>query len=168
LVRPSEADTGGEARFNTVVVPLDGSQLAEKVLPIVRSLATRLKLGVVLARVLTRVYFGPPELLPLFGANIPDQKELWGQARAEATKYLIDKAEQLRAQGLAHVSSVVIDGGAEGAAADIIDLAKKTADNLVVMSTHGRSGVGRWLIGSVVERVVRHSSGPVLVIRPQL
>jgi nucleotide-binding universal stress UspA family protein len=169
VVRPAEGHTCGEAPLKTLLVPLDGSESAEKALSIVSGLATRLQSQVVLVRVLIRFYFPPPEAVaPMFGGNIPDQKELWAQARAEATKYLTDKVEQLRAQGLAHVSSVLIDAGVDGAAADIIDLAGKTADNLVVMSTHGRSGVGRWLIGSVVERVVRHSTGPVLVIRPQL
>jgi nucleotide-binding universal stress UspA family protein len=81
---------------------------------------------------------------------------------------MIAKVEQLRAEGLSHVSSVLIEGSGEGAAAAIVELARKTDDNLVAMSTHGASGIGRWLIGSVTERVVRHSSSPVLVIRPQL
>lgn len=168
VVRPAEGNTGGEAPLKTLLAPLDGSEWAEKVLPTLSGLATRLQSRVVLARVLIRFYFPPPEAVaPVFGTTIPDQKKLWAQARAEATTYLSEKVAQLRAEGLAHVSSVLIDGGAEGAAADILDLAAKTVDNLVVMSTHGRSGVGRWLIGSVVERVVRHSTGPVLVIRPQ-
>lgn len=168
VVRPAEGNTGGEAPLKTLLAPLDGSEWAEKVLPTLSGLATRLQSRVVLARVFIRFYFPPPEAVaPVFGTTIPDQKKLWAQARAEATTYLSEKVAQLRAEGLAHVSSVLIDGGAEGAAADILDLAAKTVDNLVVMSTHGRSGVGRWLIGSVVERVVRHSTGPVLVIRPQ-
>jgi nucleotide-binding universal stress UspA family protein len=147
---------------------LDGSGLAEKVLPTVTEMATRLKLEVVLVRVVIRVYFGAPDaVLPMFGANIPNQNELWAQASSEATKYLAGKVEQLRAEGLPDVSSVLIDGSAEGAAAEIIDLARKTKDNLVAMSTHGRSGIERWVMGSVAERVARHCSAPVLVIRPR-
>jgi nucleotide-binding universal stress UspA family protein len=71
----------------------------------------------------------------------------------------------LRAGGIANVTSIVIEGSVDGAAAEIIDLANKTPHNVVVMSPHGESGLGRWLIGSVTERVVRHSTGPVLVIR---
>ncbi len=168
VVRPAEGSAGGEAPLKTMLVPLDGSEWAEKALPTVSGLATRLQSKVVLVRVLVRFYFPPPEAIaPVFGTTIPDQKELWAQARVEAAKYLGEKMEKLRAEGLAHTSCLVIDGGAEGAAADIIDLAAKTPEHLVVMSTHGRSGVGRWLIGSVVERVVRHSSGAVLVIRPK-
>ena len=50
-------------------------------------------------------------------------------------------------------------------AGSIIDIASETTDRLVVMTTHGRSGLGRWLLGSVAERIVVHSAGPVLVIR---
>jgi nucleotide-binding universal stress UspA family protein len=168
FVRPTAGESGGEARLNTVLVPLDGSGLAEKVLPTVTEMATRLKLEVVLVRVVIRVYFGAPDaVLPMFGANIPNQNELWAQASSEATKYLAGKVEQLRAEGLPDVSSVLIDGSAEGAAAEIIDLARKTKDNLVAMSTHGRSGIERWVMGSVAERVARHCSAPVLVIRPR-
>jgi nucleotide-binding universal stress UspA family protein len=168
VVRPGDGVTSGESRLKTVLVPLDGSALAEKVLPIVTELGIRLNLAVVLICVFVRVYFGPPEaLLPVFGAHVPNPNELWAQARSEANNYMIAKVEQLRAEGLAHVSSLLIDGSGEGAAAAIIELARQTEENLVVMSTHGRSGIGRWLIGSVTERVVRHSSGPVLVIRPQ-
>ena len=167
LVRPAGRETSGEARLNTVLVPLDGSELAEKVLPMVTNLAACLKLEAVLVHVLIRFYFGSPDaFLPMFGANIPNQQELWAQASAEARQYLSEKVEQLRAAGLPHVSSVLIEGSAEGAAAAIVDLARKTSENLVAMSTHGRSGIGRWMLGSVTERVVRHSTDPVLVIRP--
>ena len=168
VVRTAEGRSSGEAPLKTLLVPLDGSEEAEKALPSATDLAARLLSKVILMRVLTRFYFAPPEtVVPVIGVNIPDPKELRAQDKAEASRYLTGKVEQLRAQGMTEVSSVLIEGGAEGAAADIIDLAGKTPDNLVVMSTHGRSGVGRWLIGSVVERVVRHSSGPVLVIRRQ-
>ncbi len=169
IVRPSDTDTGDEAALKTLLVPLDGSEWAERVLPTVSGLAARLQSKVVLVRILTRFYFPPPETVaPLFGTSFPDRKELWTEARAQAIHYLDEKVEQLRAEGLAHVSSVAIDGGPEGAAADIIDLATRTVDSLMVMSTHGRSGVRRWLIGSVVERVVRHSTSPVLVSRSRV
>ena len=51
------------------------------------------------------------------------------------------------------------------AAGEIIDLARKTPDNLIAMCTHGWSGIGRWVLGNVTERVVRHSGDPVLIIR---
>jgi nucleotide-binding universal stress UspA family protein len=168
LVRPIGGDSGGEARWKTVLVPLDGSELAEKVLPTVADLTACLKLEAVLIHVLIRFYFGSPDaLLPVFGGNVPNQQELWAQAGANANQYLTEKVEQLRAQGLPRVSSLLIEDGPEGAAAAIIELARNTADNLMIMSTHGRSGIARWVLGSVTQRVVRHTNDPVIVIPPQ-
>ncbi len=167
LVRPTDGDAAGEAFLKTMLVPLDGSALAEEVVPIATELASRLTLEIVLVRVLTRIYFAPPDtILPLFSQNVLDQKELWAQARAEVNEYLASKVEELHAQGLPHVSSLLLESSAGGAAAEIIDLARTTPANLVAMSTHGRSGVGRWVLGSVTERVVRYSNDPVLVLRP--
>jgi nucleotide-binding universal stress UspA family protein len=168
VVRPAKDTTSGEALLKTLLVPLDGSEFAEKVLPTVTDLAGRLKVEVVLLRVLIRSYFGPPEAyVPMFGRNLPNLEELWSQTRLESDTYLAEKVEELRAKGLPDVSSVSIEGGADGAATEIIDLARKISGNLVAMSTHGRSGMDRWILGSVTERVVRYSSDPVLVIRPQ-
>jgi hypothetical protein len=72
---------------------------------------------------------------PYVQANIPNQQELWAQAGSAASQYLAEKVDQLRVQGLPHVSSVLIEGSAEGPAAAISDLARKTSDNLVIMST---------------------------------
>ena len=54
---------------------------------------------------------------------------------------------------------------AGSAAGAILDLAQETPDSLVALTTHGRSGVERWVLGSVTDRLVRHSGQPVLVIR---
>ena len=167
LVRPEELDGSGDVRLKTLLVPLDGSERAGRVLPSIVGLVKRLDLEVLLAHVTTRVYAGPPDAyLPVFGA-IPNLKELWEQDKAAANKYLTEKVEQLHAQGLANASSKVIEGGVDGAAAEIIDLAQKIPGSLIAMTSHGQSGIGRWLIGSVTERVVRHSNCPVLIVRPQ-
>jgi nucleotide-binding universal stress UspA family protein len=93
------------------------------------------------------------------------QNQIWQEQRSAANNYLIDKEEQLRSAGVPDVSSLVIEGYAGGAAGEIIDLARETSNVLIAISTHGQSGIGRWLIGSVTERVVRYSHQPVLVIR---
>ena len=54
----------------------------------------------------------------------------------------------------------------DGDGTAILDAAGDEGNNIVVMATHGRSGAGRWVLGSVADRVVRHSPGPVLVVRP--
>ena len=56
----------------------------------------------------------------------------------------------------------------EGFGADeIISLGRKTPDNFIAMCSHGRSGVKRWVLGSVTETVVRHTEDPVLIVRPR-
>ena len=167
LVRPQDWHGSGNVQVKTILVPLDGSEVAEKNLPTVSELAMGLSLSVQLVHVTKRVYTGPPDaFLPVFGA-IPNLKEVWEQDKAAANKYLTEKVEQLRAQGIANVSPNTIEGGVDGAAAAIIDLVQKIPGSLITMTSHGQSGIGRWLIGSVTERVVRHSNCPVLIVRPQ-
>lgn len=158
LVRPSgQAGSGGVARLERVLVTLDGSPLAERALPPAAVLAKKMNLEVVLLRVHTLLHAGyvaddyPPNL-----------EQLTGQIREEARSYLEEKVRQLQAEGLARVSTLLLEGNAAG---EIVDIARRTQENLVAMCTHGRSGIGRWMLGSVTERVVRHSGDPVLVVR---
>lgn len=146
------------AALNPIIVPLDGSDLAASVLPKAVELAKIFDAEIVLFRAYdlpASAYYGSEEFLPNYD-------ELKKQVKAEAQSYLDDQANRLRAQGLAKVTSVV----AEGLAADeIIRCASSYTNSLVTMGTHGRSGVQRWALGSVTETAVRHSRGPVLVLR---
>lgn len=168
LVHPENGQARAQAKLTNVLVPLDGSRLAEMVLPTVRELALCLSLQVELVRVTRRIYSAPPEaFVPVFGANAPNLNKLRQEAHDEAQQYLIDIADQLRRQGISQVDSLVLEGGADGAAAALVDIVAKTPDSLVVMCTLGESGIGHWPVGSVTERVVRHTSAPILVIRPR-
>jgi nucleotide-binding universal stress UspA family protein len=82
--------------------------------------------------------------------------------KKEATSYLNSWVEHLKSEGLADVVPIVSEGEA---AETIIELAKGAPNILIAMCTHGRSGVKRWVLGSVTEKVVRHAGNPVLVIR---
>lgn len=156
LIRAREQDkTAAEARLTKVIVPLDGSPVAETVLPYVVDLAKKMSLEVVLVRAFA---------LP---AGTADEyqtytDDLIGLIETEARDYLAEKAKEIKGQGLESVSSVVNVGyGAE----EIITLARQTPDNFIAMCTHGRSGIKRFVLGSVTDRVVRHSGDPVLIIR---
>jgi len=142
------------------VVPLDGSELAEGVLPTVTELARSLDLEVFLIRAYAIPYgaysagegFYDPVHLESF-LNI---------LKEETFDYLEKKVADLKRAGLTKVSYVA----KEGLSADeIIKFARETPANLVAMSSHGRSGIKRWVLGSVTETVVRHSGDPVLVLR---
>ena len=80
----------------------------------------------------------------------------------EAEDYLEKKMAELKKQGFERIRYI----SKEGMGADqIITLGRQTPDNLIAMCSHGRSGVKRWVLGSVTETVARHSGDPVLVIR---
>jgi nucleotide-binding universal stress UspA family protein len=158
LVRGTHAPKTIEAPFKTVVVPLDGSALAEKALPHVSDMATKLDLEIALLRVyaLPLVYRDAQRYYPPY----PDQ--LLENVKEEAEKYLEQKAAQLKKDGLGQVSCASLEGDS---AEQIIDFASKAPGAFIAMSTHGRSGIARLVLGSVTGRVVRHSGNPVLVIR---
>ena len=159
LIRAGDEKSEGEAMLKSIIVPLDGSELAEAVLPIVADMAKKLDLEIELFRtyhVPYNVYSGDEGLYAV------NYEELLVGVRDEAVEYLEQKAADLKRLGVAKVQCVT----KEGLAADeIISLGRKTPDNLIAMSSHGRSGVRRWVLGSVTEMVVRHSGDPVLVIR---
>ena len=155
---PGDSKTDGEAVLSSVIVPLDGSDIAETILSPVAALAKALEMQVILLRV-----YGVP--LATYGEDdyyVPDYLELKDQIKDEADSYLNSRAGLLRQQGVAEVSTVIIEGSAADA---IISLARKTPDNLVAMSPYGRSGLQRWILGSVTEKVVRHCEDPVLIVR---
>jgi nucleotide-binding universal stress UspA family protein len=160
LVRATEESKAeGTAALKSVVVPLDGSDLAASVLPTVAELAKTLKLEVVLFRSYNIPYnaYATAE-----GYYAIDYDEMLKAMREEAVDYLEKETEAVKKLGVDKVSYSVKEGFA---ADEIISLTQKTPEGLIAMCTHGRSGVKRWMLGSVTETVVRHSSDPVLVIR---
>ena len=162
LVRgDEEGKSDGEATLKSIVVPLDGSKMAETVLPRAVDLAKKLGLEIVL----TRAYQIP---LSAYGgadaAFIPNNEGLLTLVRQESEAYLETKVNELHQNGIEKVSSILLVGSG---ADEIIDLARSTPNNLIAMCTHGRSGVKRWALGSVTEKVVRHSGDPVLVVRAE-
>jgi nucleotide-binding universal stress UspA family protein len=161
VVRAKEENPTWEmATLKRIIVPLDGSELSERVLPYVEGLAKNLDLEVKLIG----VYGGP-----LLSGGSGDSFYSSGQInslittiRAETVTYLAMKTEEMKQKDLKKVSF----SAKEGLAADeIITIAREIPNTLIAMCTHGRSGVQRWMLGSVTETVVRHSDVPVLVVR---
>jgi nucleotide-binding universal stress UspA family protein len=144
--------------FSKILVPLDGSQLAEQVLPYVQSLAQRTQAAIVLLRVAdhpARQYY--VEGLAVNATQSDD-------SRTHCEAYLHRIAESLNNTDIL-VNYIVKDG----AIADVIlDYANEIQVDLIAMSTHGRTGIGRWLLGSVADRVVHGSHIPILLIRGQV
>lgn len=161
LIRATEkAPLWDMATLKRVIVPLDGSNLAERVLPWVEELAKILDLEVTLLGA-----YGGPFSAGAGGEgffNTSHAESFVAELRDEMVTYLATKTEEMKRKGVVKVSFAAQEGRA---ADEIISLARKTPDNLIAMCTHGRSGVKRWMLGSVTETVVRHSGDPVLVVR---
>jgi nucleotide-binding universal stress UspA family protein len=140
-----------------ILVPLDGSALADAVLPAVISLAQEFDCVLVLCNVLTL----PPPSIPVQGANIPLGLPI-AHAPAEVADHLDRAAHQARLKGLK--AEIVITSGDRAPA--IAGAAVQGDCDVIAMSTHGRHGVGRWIVGSVTDTVVRNADVPVLAICP--
>lgn len=147
-----------------IVVPLDGSPLAEHALPLATTLATDLGLPVQLIRVVIPDQTFE-EMLP--GRLTEDGDPMPGEALepyqdrlvSESAAYLEGIAEPLRARRVAVQTNAPVGS----VASTLID--ELRPDDLVVMTTHGRGGLERWLLGSVADKLVRTANGPVLLVR---
>jgi nucleotide-binding universal stress UspA family protein len=154
--------------MRTILAPLDGSALAEQALPSVHLLAPILRAGVCLLRVVPDAEI--ERLLTYFAAQfgadgpIADlRRERFARTLAlgHARHYLAAQAEPLRAVGL-EVELAVRTGAPADA---IIDAAGQAASSLIVMASHGWSGLNRWAIGSVADKVVQTTTTPVLIVQ---
>jgi nucleotide-binding universal stress UspA family protein len=137
--------------YKKILVPLDGSETAEQIIPHIEALNSNGSevhlLRVAMAHTLPGV----------------DPTEAQVEVVKEAEDYLKEIEGTLRDKGKNVESHVRYGYPAE----EILDHTEHQKFDLVVMTTHGRSGVGRWLLGSVAEKVVRNSPVPVLVVRAQ-
>lgn len=145
-------------QFRSAIIPLDGSKVAEQALGTATALASAMKLKVILARVT------PPAASYYQYAELPaiNFVQFAEQVDKDAMTYLDTVEQKLKTDGIGQVDKLLLHGNPAGA---IIDEAKKMSDSLVIMTTHGASGVKRALLGSVADKVVTESDRPVLLIR---
>jgi len=133
-----------------ILVPLDGSGCAEDIIPKVEALAADKKVGICLLRVVSAHTFPGVD---------PTEAEV--KVVREAEEYLLSLKECLRTKGLDVDTHVRYGNDVE----EILDHAAQKDIDLIAMSTHGRHGVKRFLFGSVAEKVLRHTSKPVFLVR---
>jgi len=160
LIRPqNQIPTDRKLRLiNHVLIPLDGSELSKLALPAGEELSSKLKVPVTLFQMATtvRLYndvFGSSPYIDYTRVNDDEKKH--------AVEEMGLLEQELKAKGL-NARSIVTTGS--DAANEIIELCKKSGIDLVVMSTHGRSGLGRWVFGNVAEKVLRHGETPLLLV----
>lgn len=141
--------------YRRILVPLDGSQVAEGVLPHARALAFAEGAEIVLLRVAANPVMEFTFSDPSVAQRVVEDLE------TQSKQYMAGVEESLKKDGF-QVSALI----REGAVADmILRTAEEVGADVIAMSTHGRTGPARWLLGSVADRVVRNSSIPVLLIR---
>jgi nucleotide-binding universal stress UspA family protein len=160
LLRPTGVGARKPQELRRIVVPLDGSPLAEAVLPVAEELARALAAPIVLLRVVefTGLAFG----VEPFGSLYPDYQGIFDVLREAAERYLASVAADLRGKGLTVETRASVGSPVESITAD----ASEHPGSVIVMSTHGRSGWRALMLGSVARRVVLLASAPVLVVRP--
>jgi nucleotide-binding universal stress UspA family protein len=161
LVRPREL--GAESRAGSlaverVVVPLDGSRLAEAALRPALEIAGLFRSGVTLLRVVPEQQAPTSDLIP---ATFDVNAQMVSESREEASAYLDRLAARLRERGVQPDLAVPV----RGQTADAI--LEAAGDGLIVMATHARTGLNRAFLGSVADSVVRSATGPVLVVPPE-
>ncbi len=153
--------------FEKILLPLDGSELSEQAVASARGMAQAFNSQLHLLQVLSlgdrfALTRGMDYGAVSSGLSQSLMDEVTAAETAKAEEYLAAVAVRLRADGL-DVVTAIPDGPA---AEKIIEYAEAQSIDLIVMSTHGRGGIQRLLVGSVTDRVIRSSTLPVLVVRP--
>ncbi len=141
--------------YKRFLVPLDGSKTAEAIVPFVLEIAGPLDIEVVLVRVVVPI---PPSVVEGTREVVVEDVEA---RQAEAEAYLNGLAAELRDRGV-RVRTVVRRGDP---VTEIASVARELEADMIAMTTHGRSGLGRLLFGSVAEAVLRTTELPVLMMR---
>jgi nucleotide-binding universal stress UspA family protein len=159
-----------EVAMKTILVPLDGSALAERVLPHVRGLASLLGARVCLLKVivdddydniLTETLTGAYGLVETPEALQERKQRAWETMRQHAEGYLATQARGLQASGLDVETEVNFGPPAK----IIVEVARERHTTLIAMATHGYGGLKRWTLGSVTDQVVHTATAPVFVVR---
>lgn len=144
--------------FSRILVPLDGSGLAEGAIPLAVDLARRYGAELILVRT-TQV---PDLAVDVTAVPLASLEELRREETQGMRTYLEGWQARIAAEGVPCRVVTRVDSAAEG----ILAQAEADEVSLIAMSTHGRSGFQRWVQGSVAERVARGAPCPVLLVRP--
>jgi nucleotide-binding universal stress UspA family protein len=169
IIKPQEIGTPQLAEapaFEKILVCLDGSDLAEQIMPYAVEQALRFKAKMTLLEAVPEPVVFSPNVPGSAGVPVrtPGTEETIKKEEAEAKAYLEAKAgELLREKGL-YVDCITMQGAAGEV---IISYADSNGIDLITLATHGRSGLGRAVFGSVADYVLRDSGLPILVIKPQ-
>jgi len=154
--------------YKRIMVPLDGSELAERVLPHVKAFLSAFPAA---SAVLVRVVEPSPVMFDDTASisstsrekMIADIKRIEEQRKVSAAVYLDGVADRMKHEGVG-LTSVVLTGRVAERLAEYLE---NQNFDLVIIATHGRSGISRWVRGSIAERVLSSSRVPVVMVRPE-
>jgi len=145
--------------YKKILVPLDGSKVSEGSLSHVKAIALGCEVPEVILLTVVEPVLNPEAAIDArAGRDLIAEVEK--ENRDKLQTYINGVAEKLKNEGIT-ARTVLLSGKP---ADEILAYAEKNGADLIIMSTHGRSGVSRWLLGSVAERIVRHSPIPVLMV----
>ena len=161
ILRTPDEDADTNVVVSRIVLPLDGSEIAARALPVASQLAKQLAAPVHVVRAVDAALTLPMASSvfgagPVVGAEVTDQ--IWQEAEAEARSTVTAAVTQLQADGV-DASGGIVNGSPFFAISEVIELG-----DLLVLTSHGRGGVRRWLLGSVAEKLVREASAPVMLV----
>jgi nucleotide-binding universal stress UspA family protein len=170
LVHPAATapDLSAERVIKHIMVPLDGSELAERVVAPATALGELMDSDYTLLRVVKPVHPTPPytesmSLAQMAGEILDRIEMLQGEVRKEAQEYLNGVAGRLRARAFRLQTRIAVE---EHPATAILHEAATHDADLIAIETHGRAGLSRLFLGSVADKVLRGSTIPILVQRP--
>lgn len=146
---------GNAGAPDQIIVPLDGSELSEQAVPLAEGIASAVGAKIVFLQSTSR---GSGET-----ASYPRSNFDGNEKRMDALGYLDSFVEAAQRKGIEAEARAM----RRDAAHSIIDAASESQGSMIVMSTHGRSGISRFFLGSVTDKIIRSSGYPVLVVRPE-
>ena len=141
--------------YKKILVPLDGSETSEAILPEIEKLASAFRANIAL------LYVVPIPIVPGVMEPVVTSQTITDTLIKDAEAYLRKIEKRLKGKGFTVERH--LQQGDE--AQQILERCDREDIDLIAMSTHGRSGVSRWLLGSVAEKVIRHATKPMLLVR---
>jgi nucleotide-binding universal stress UspA family protein len=161
ILRTPDEDADPNVVVSRIVVPLDSSQIAARALPIAGQVAKQFAAPVHVVRAVDAALTLPMAsgvfgAGPVVNADVTDQ--IWQEAEAEAQATVTAAVSRLQAEGV-DASGGIVNGSPFFAISEMIE-----PGDLLILTSHGRGGVRRWLLGSVAEKLVREAKAPVMLV----
>lgn len=162
LIRSTQPETASvEGELQKILVTLDGSHTAETIIPHIESFARKMGSEIVLSRAIEPIII--PHLAS-YRKREEYEQSLMDKIREEANYYLGKQETALRHKGI-NVSSALLEGEPTQA---ILQYAENNPVGLIAITTHGFSGITKWVYGSVASHIIESSSKTIFLVRPSM